>query len=85
MKIIISPKAIKQFKNISKVDQMALSIKIFSLPTIKKQKRLKNLKNIFRVRVGNYRIVYRKTKNEIYIVTIGHRQDVYRAIKGLFK
>lgn len=35
----------------------------------------------YRIRVGNYRVVYTvdKQKKIIFIVRIGHRRDVYRA------
>ena len=34
----------------------------------------------FRVRVGDYRIIYEfdLTRNELHLVTLGHRRDVYR-------
>lgn len=36
----------------------------------------------FRLRVGDYRIVYRFDlgQNELLLVTIGHRREVYRGI-----
>lgn len=36
--------------------------------------------NRFRLRIGNYRVVYEVIKDKvvIYIVRIGHRKDVYR-------
>ena len=34
----------------------------------------------FRIRVGDYRIVYEfdAGRNELYLITLGHRRDVYR-------
>jgi len=34
----------------------------------------------FRLRVGDYRIIYKfdLTQNELHLVTLGHRRDVYR-------
>jgi len=34
----------------------------------------------FRFRVGDYRVIYEfdVSRNEIYLITIGHRRDVYR-------
>ena len=34
----------------------------------------------FRLRVGDYRVIYDfdTGKNEIYLITLGHRRDVYR-------
>ena len=37
-------------------------------------------RNEFRLRVGDYRIIYEfdSAKNEISLVTLGHRREVYR-------
>jgi mRNA interferase RelE/StbE len=34
----------------------------------------------FRLRVGDYRVIYRfdLTKSEIYLIAIGHRREIYR-------
>jgi mRNA interferase RelE/StbE len=34
----------------------------------------------FRVRVGDYRVIYEfdVAKEEIYLLTVGHRRDIYR-------
>jgi mRNA interferase RelE/StbE len=43
-------------------------------------KKLVGLDNIYRIRVGLYRIVYRIEDEILYIevIKIGHRKDVYR-------
>ena len=87
MKIILSPRAEKQLKKLSKIDQIALISKIRKIrdesENIRPEK-LKGFPHIFRIRVGNYRFAYRKTKKEIYIILIHHRRDVYKALKRLF-
>ncbi len=86
MKIVLSPRAEKQLKKLSKVSQIILAKKIRSIRNndrVRSEKSLKGRKNIFRVRVGEHRIVYRKTKKEIYIVLIGHRKDIYEKLKRL--
>jgi mRNA interferase RelE/StbE len=35
-------------------------------------------KGMFKLRVGDYRIVYIKTKNSVLILRIRHRKHVYR-------
>ena len=87
MKVILSPKAEKQLKKLGKIDQIAIARKIRGIArkNIAKQKKLKGFKNIFRLRIGDYRLVYKKTKNELYIVLIGHRRDVYKVIKRFFR
>ena len=88
MKLIISPRAEKELKKIPKVEQIAIARKIRLIKdssVILNEEKLTGFKNIFRIRIGQYRIVYRKTIKEIYIVLISHRKDVYRLINQLFQ
>lgn len=43
-------------------------------------KKLKGYKNSFRIRVGNYRVIYEIEDNvlRILVLAIGHRKDVYK-------
>lgn len=47
---------------------------------------LHELSSLFSYRSGNYRIIYRIYRKEIYILilTIGHRKDVYKLLKRRF-
>lgn len=86
MKIILSPRAEKQLKKLSKVNQIIIANKIRSISKsaeVSGEKRLKEYKNIYRVRIGDYRIVYKKTTKELYIILIGHRKDIYKIVKRL--
>ena len=86
MKILISSRAEKQLLRQSKSDQIAIARKIRSLvknSDVAGEVALKGMDNVFRVRVGDYRLVYRKRKDQIFIVLIGHRRDVYRVAKRL--
>ena len=88
MKVVLSPRAEKQLKKLPKVDQIAVAKKIRLIRDEKAvvgEEKLKDFENIFRVRVGDYRIVYRKTRKEAYIVLIRHRKDVYRLVKQLLR
>jgi len=88
MKVILSPQAEKQLKKLSKVNQIAIAKKIRVIrdsSKIEGGEKLKGFQSIFRIRVGDYRIVYRKTKSEVYIVLIRHRKDVYRLVKQLLR
>lgn len=87
MKLKISPRAEKELKKIPKIHQMAIVKKIRALPTdqnVSKEK-LSGYKDIYRVRVGDYRIVYREQINEIFIALIGHRKEIYRMLNHLLK
>lgn len=87
MKVILSPRAEKQLKKLPKISQIIIAKKIRSLrddPTHKGVETLKGYINIFRIRIGDFRIVYRMIKGEVYIVLIGHRKDIYEKLKKLF-
>jgi mRNA interferase RelE/StbE len=86
MKITISPRAEKELKKLSKLNQLAIANKIRSLVggSIPNEEKLSGYKNIYRVRVGDYRIVFKKTASELYIVLIGHRKEIYDLLKRLF-
>ena len=85
MKIVISPRAEKELWRLSKIDQIATARKIRQLGgRIAQEEKLKGFANIFRVRVGDFRIVFNKTPSEIYIILIGHRKDIYNLSKRLF-
>lgn len=44
-------------------------------------KKLKGAENLYRFRVGDYRILYHVKKQEltVLVIKIGHRKDVYRS------
>jgi len=44
----------------------------------------KTLKGNRRLRVGDYRIIYRVVENTIFVWAIGHRSTIYRVIVGRF-
>lgn len=47
-----------------------------------KYKKLKGAESLYRIRVGDYRIVY-EVRNEvllIVVIKIGHRREVYRSL-----
>jgi len=86
MKLVLLPRAEKQLRKLSKVDQIAVAKKIRE---IGKEEMLivgTKLRGVggFRIRVGDYRIVYRKTRGVTYIVLIGHRKEVYKMVRRLF-
>lgn len=86
MKVIISPTAKKQLKSVGRAVQIILAKKIreFVISLTEEQK-LTGYRNLYRIRIGNYRIVYRRTHGEIYIVLIGHRKEIYRLLKALLR
>ena len=88
MKLIISPRAEKQFKKLPKVTQIILAKNIKDLTNFSQNSnstKLKGFQNIYRIRIGNYRIVFKRTTKEIYIILIGHRKEIYKMLNNLLK
>jgi len=88
MKIIISSQAEKRLKKLPKIDQIAVVQKIRSFKREREKlipEKLHGYNNIFRVRVGDYRIVYQKTSDQTYIILIGHRKDIYEVLQRLLR
>ena len=86
MKILISRRAEKQLADLGKASRVIVDKRIRSLDSetsLYQEKKLSGYKNYFRTRVGDYRIVYKKTPAETFIVLIGHRKEIYRLLKDL--
>ena len=86
-KIIFVAKIEKQLKKISKKDAQNIIRKIDNLATNPRSQDVKKLSgfNLYRIRSGNYRIVYQiKDKIlSILIVTVAHRKDIYRELSDI--
>ncbi len=82
MKITILSRAEKELRKIPKFDQIAIAAKIRSLPepSLAGEEKLAGFSHAYRVRVGHYRIVYKRMKDEIIVILIRHRKDVYRML-----
>jgi mRNA interferase RelE/StbE len=81
-KVVISKSAAKEIKELSKDYQATINDKIESLktnPYPNGYKKLKGSKDLFRFRVGDYRVIYKIINNELIIevVKVGHRRDIY--------
>lgn len=87
MDVVVTPGAKKTIKNLSKVTQIAViqKLKKMQLVTVTNAVKLSGYKNAFRVRVGNYRIVYKMMENKIYVVLVGHRKEVYKLLDRFMK
>jgi mRNA interferase RelE/StbE len=86
MKVILSPTSKKQLKSVGRAVQIILAKKIREfVVSLTEEQKLTGYRNLYRIRVGNYRIVYRRTHEEVYIVLIGHRREIYRLLKALLR
>ena len=67
MKLKILPRAKKRLKRLSKVDQIAVANKIRSLVNNgASQEKLSGYRDVYRVRVGDCRIVFKKSNSGTY-------------------
>ncbi|MFN9868418.1 MAG: type II toxin-antitoxin system RelE family toxin [Pseudanabaena sp.] len=79
----ILPKAARQIKALSVEVRQDISLTIQSLANEPRPigvKKLSGEKDIYRVRVGNYRVLYRIVDKVlvVVVVSVGHRREVYR-------
>jgi mRNA interferase RelE/StbE len=79
----ILPKAARQIKALSVEVRQDISLTIQSLANEPRPigvKKLSGEKDIYRVRVGNYRVLYRIVAKVlvVVVVSVGHRREVYR-------
>jgi mRNA interferase RelE/StbE len=82
-KVILKPSVIKELKTIPKRDQRRIAIAIELLsenPYPNNSKKLVGSEQDYRVRVGNWRIIYEVQNNKlvVYVLRVAHRKDVYR-------
>ena len=47
-------------------------------------KKVKGYKDIYRYKTGKIRIILRIMKNEIHLLKIGYRKDIYKKFKSTF-
>ena len=82
-KIEFSPKAERQFKDLSTQIQKRLKPKIDALaknPRPRGVKKLKGEDELYRIRAGDYRIIYQIQDNAliVLVVSLGDRKEIYR-------
>jgi mRNA interferase RelE/StbE len=81
--IEISRTAEKQLKKLPPADQRRVARAMLALaddPFPRGSRKLSGYEDIFRVRIGRYRIVYSVSEKRLIIIVlkIGHRKDIYR-------
>ena len=79
----ILPKAARQIKALSVEVRQDILLTIRSLANEPRPigvKKLSGEKDVYRVRVGNYRVLYRIIDKVlvVVVVSVGHRREVYR-------
>ena len=81
--IEISATAERQIRKINKQDQIRVLRTIQSLSQIpypKGCRKLRGYQNIYRIREGNYRVIYSVEAKRLLVIILkaGHRKDVYK-------
>ena len=79
----ISPAAEKQIKSLPKREQTKIIKRAYKLadnPRPSGVKKLKGVSSLYRLRQGNWRIVYtiEDEKLVVLVVKVGHRREVYQ-------
>ena len=85
--ILFLPKALKALKQLHPSERQRIVLATEALrdePYPAQSQKIVGPADLFRIRVGDYRIVYTVKDAEliIVIITLGHRRDVYRGIGG---
>ena len=82
MEVIVTPKALKQYNHLPKSDQTKIKKKLMHLENDPQEgKKLSGeYADLRSVRAWPYRIIYYidNSKKKIFVVTIAHRQGVYK-------
>ena len=84
-RIQIIPSAHRELSGLPRRDQKRVDARILSLadePRPTGVRALAGQDSLYRLRIGNYRIIYKILDEDlmILVVKIGHRKDVYRGL-----
>jgi mRNA interferase RelE/StbE len=84
-RIEFTPRADREFRALGRSTQVRLGRRIDSLaenPRPQGIKKLAGEQDLYRFRVGDYRIIYqiREKSLLVLVVRVGHRADVYRGL-----
>lgn len=80
-KTILTKSAVKDFKALEKNVQELIKKKLLlfqSNPLSYASKLSNNEIGTYRFRIGNYRVIFDLVKDEIIILKIGHRKEIYK-------
>lgn len=82
MEVIVTPKALKQYKHLPKTEAIKIKKKLFGLEQNPwdGKKLSGEYAQLRSLRAWPYRIIYYidEDKNKVFVVTIAHRQGVYQ-------
>jgi len=80
-KILLTKRAIRDLERIDSKEKIRIGnkLKILLTDPFSNSKRLSNpVIGTYRLRIGNYRIIFDIEKDNVVILRIGHRKDIYK-------
>ena len=85
-RIEVSATAEKQLRKLRREDQIRVLRAIQPLatePTPPGSRKIRGYDDVFRIRVGTYRVLYRVVGRRLLIIIlkIGHRREIYRSLR----
>lgn len=85
MKLTITSHAKKQIRKFPKTLQIILVSRIRKLVREDNAsfEKLEGYRNYYKIRVGDYRVVFIKYSKEIEIVLVGHRKEIYKLLSRI--
>jgi len=81
LKLTIKRSVLKDLRSLPKDVRGRAALSILELstsPSPQGVEKLKGYERLYRIRVGDYRIVYEIIGEDVIIVAVSHRKDVYR-------
>lgn len=83
LELRVSRSAERQLRKLSRTDQARVAQAMLALaddPFPKGARKLLGYRDVFRIRVGPYRVLYSVSETELIVVVlkVGHRRGVYR-------
>jgi mRNA interferase RelE/StbE len=85
MDVAVTQKALKQLKKLPKFVQLLVTerLKKLRLDIFFGIERLTGYNDVYRLRVGDYRIVYKIVGKKAFVILIGHRKEIYELLSRL--
>ncbi len=79
MEVVLTNKFLRQLRRLHPEAQTRIARIIDDLGAdkIKGEKLEGRLKKCYKLRVGNYRVIYQILSGNAYLVDVGHRQNIY--------
>lgn len=85
MDVAVTQKALKQLKKLPKFTQLLVTEKLKKVRSdiFVGMERLTGYDSVYRIRVGDYRIVYKIINKKAFVLLIGHRREIYDLLNRL--